>query len=90
MPRAVAREAREVEQHLQGVLHLERRLLHHLQPGCILRRRARVFEQEVDEADRAEEWVGHVVRNVGCELAERGRSGERDEQPFDRCPVFVR
>ena len=50
----------------------------------------RIFEQEIHEADRTEEGVGDVVRDVRCQLAERGCPGERDEQAFDGRPAVVR
>jgi len=48
------------------------------------------LEEEVHQADRTKEGIRDVVRDVGCELAERGCSGEGDEQAFDCSPAVVR
>ncbi len=86
----VARDAREVEQRLQGSLHLERGLVQQLQPRSVLRAGGRILEQEIHEADRAEEGVGDVVRDIRRQVAERGCPGERDERALGGRPSFVR
>jgi hypothetical protein len=56
----------------------------------VVRAAYRALEEEVDEAEHAEEGIRDVVRDVGGELPERGRAGEGSELALDRDPLAVR
>jgi len=61
-----------------------------LQARGVLRTGSRILEQEIHEADRAEERVGDVVRDIRRQVAERGCPGERHERALGGRPSFVR
>jgi hypothetical protein len=83
-------DADEIEQDADGTLQLERGLPQEPQQLLVIRAAWRVLEEEVDEAEDAEERIGDVMRDVGGELPERGRAGEGSELALDRDPLAVR
>ena len=89
-PPRLRRRPREVEQAAEGSLHLERRLGDELQTNLVVGSGSRVFEQEINEPEHAEERVCHVVGDVCGEVAERGRADEGQELAFDGRPLVVR
>jgi len=88
--RLAVRGSGELEEDVQGSLHLQRRLPQEPQAVLVLRACGRVLDQQVDEAEHAEERVGDVVRDVGSEVAERSGASERSELAFEQHTLIVR
>ena len=88
--RAVFVWAGEVEEVAQGNSQLERRPVEESQPVRVGRTGCGILEQDLDEPEDAEQGIRHVVRDVGRQVAERGRAGEGHEVAFRRRPLAAR
>ncbi len=88
--RLLVRGSGELEKDAQGSLHLQRRLPQESQAVLVVRVCGRVLDQQVDEAEHAEERVGDVVCDVGSQVAERSSARERSELALERDSLIIR